>query len=117
MTRDETIRAFSMRYDGYSYSEIASELNYTKQHICNTLYSVCRRSMSLRFQNLYTLIIAEYGSLAHFASEKELSVGTVHRFFHSDTYPSKKVILAAIQSFPEKSYSELFSDDELKEDC
>lgn len=42
MTREELIKAFEMRVDGYSYRQIGEKLGYTKQNVSNLLNKVVK---------------------------------------------------------------------------
>lgn len=116
MTREEAIKAFTMRYDGFSYQSIADELHYTKSHISYELNAICHRTMCIRYRILYSRIIHDFGSIYKFAQEKGLYAEAVRRFFRTPTKPSQRVILAVLKTYPENTYSELLSDDDFAED-
>lgn len=71
MTREELIKAATMRIDGYTYQEIAKEMNFTKQNVHQCLKAIVTKKeheipRNVVYRNLYREIRRTYGNLAYF---------------------------------------------------
>ena len=64
MTRDESIRAFTLRCDGWSWERIAADLHYDPKTVARNLQSVLRqppRPPAIRYPAIRSHVLQNFG--------------------------------------------------------
>lgn len=83
MTRETLLKAFEMRIDGYSFDEIAYELNYDQATVWKTMNAVLHENRSRvrpgGAERLSQLIKDEYGSIRCLSKRTGVPETTISR--------------------------------------
>lgn len=100
MTRQEKIKAFEMKMDGYSLSEIADELGYTKQWISSMFQWVMeekRNKFNVVYPEIQKFMINKQYTFTMIAEQICYTVSTVSLYLRGKQKPSDAFVKAMEQ--------------------
>lgn len=97
MTREEKIKAFEMKVDGYSLTEIADELGYTKQWISAMFQWVMeekRNKFNVVYPEIQKFMINNQHTFTTIAEQLCYTISTVSLYLRGKQKPSTAFIEA-----------------------
>lgn len=92
MTRDERIRAYTMREDGFSLYEIGQELGYSESAISSALIQTIRKGVK-NLNIIYPTLrnaVQKYGTIQAFSLACGVSPSTSYAVLSGRTAPSQE---------------------------
>ena len=108
MTRDEKIKAFTMKVDGYSYEQISEELHYARTSIYSELLRECSGKPNVRYPVLFRRIKSDYGSIKAFCEQHPIDSVSMSTLFSEKRKIAPKAIGIVCSAYPNIPYNELF---------
>lgn len=100
MTREEKLKAFEMKMDGYSLTEIADELGYTKQWISAMFQWVMdekRKNSNIIYPEIYKFMKLRQYTITTLSKKLCYNVSTVSLYLRGKKKPSQKFIYSMEQ--------------------
>ena len=101
MTKEELMKAFEMRIDGYTYEEIGNKLRYSTTYIHKILQRTCTgnkaavRNVQYKtyvYPNLVYEITSNHASIRDFCKEHNLTYNTIYNILRGLCQPKMKTI-------------------------
>lgn len=94
MTREERIRAFTMRCDGYSLHDVAQAVGYTENTVRSDLLMVIHKGAripSIIYPAIRDVVVYQYGgSLRALSAASGIPVGSLYTCLSGRSNPGKK---------------------------